>query len=195
VKTQSVVIKNTKLPVVFSTSPDSPAAPYIVEHRPSSLEDMYRIGIIPASIDIAHLVEARDIARRASIPDGVFADEKGRWYSDRAIPGLITLSRKSAIAREVILKVADHLERRGYDRVESNLTAQKAAYFIARDEIEVPVWRVAQLLDRDLDVHGILVIDRSIHEVASRTVTFQKHGWIVPQGSYPRSGPSDRRLG
>jgi hypothetical protein len=184
VKTQSVVVEKGKLPVVFSMSPDSPAAPYIVEHRPSSLEDMYALGIIPASIAIAHLLEARDVARRVSMPHGTFADEQGRWYADRPIPGLTTLSRKSAMTHEGIRRVADHLERRGYDRAESVLTAQKAAYFIARDQIEVPVWRVVQLADRDLDVHGILVVDRSIQEVASRIVTFHKHGWIVPQGSH-----------
>lgn len=182
-KENNFVIEDGERPVVFSASPDSPAAPYVIEHRPSSLEDMYELGIMPGSIKIEHLEEARDIVSRVRLPDAVFADEQGRWFADRAIPGLITVPREYAIIQETILRTTRHLEIRGYDSAEAKLTAQKAAYFIASEAVEVPVWRAVNLLEMDLDVHGILYVERSIHEISARNVTFRKHGWIVPAGN------------
>jgi hypothetical protein len=46
VKADTVVVDDGDRPVVFSPSPDSPAAPYLVEHRPRSLREMYDLGII-----------------------------------------------------------------------------------------------------------------------------------------------------
>lgn len=178
------VIEEGPTPVVFSASPDSPAAPYLVERRLSSLDDMYELGIIPSSVAREHLDEARELAQRISLPDAVFVDEQGRWFGDRAIPGIVPLPRDYAIATEVIRRTSRHLEYRGYDPTEADLIARKSVNFLAPTTLGSPVWRTVELADLDLDVRGILYVSRKIHGLMARNVRFRYTGWIVPEGSH-----------
>jgi|GEM_PF-5710873 len=181
-KEDTFIVEAGDQPTVFSLSPDSPVAPYLTEHRPESLEDMFRLGIIHSSIRIEHLEEALESAKGVSIPDAVYMDEKGRWVGDRKIPGLILTSRKSAIVQEAVSRASAHLERRGYTPGVAKLTAQKAASFLSPIEIDGPTWRVAEL--NDLEVHGVLFLDRRISAIKARNVFIGWAGWIVPDGNY-----------
>ncbi|WP_433664476.1 hypothetical protein ACQPW1_21440 [Nocardia sp. CA-128927] len=178
------VIEEGAAPVVFSTSPDSPAAPYLVERRPSSLDDMYELGIIPSSVERDHLHEARELAQRISLPDAVFVDEAGRWFGDRAIPGIVPVPHEYAIAAETIRRTSRHLEHRGYDSTEAMLIARKAVSFLAPTTLGSPVWRTVEFPGLDLDVRGILYVSRKIHGLTARNVRFRHTGWIVPEGSH-----------
>src|SRR5580765_1876153 len=181
-KNETFVVEEGDLPTVFSLSPNSPAAPYIVKHQPRTLREMYELGFISSSVRIEHLQEAQEMVKQVSLPDAVFMDEHGQWIGDRAIPGINPLRRKAAIVQEVIEQATAHLERNGYDSALARLTAQKAAHILAPGDGKIPVWSVVAL--QDLEVRGILYVDRAIAALSARRVYFHLRGWIVPQGNY-----------
>lgn len=178
---ETFVVEEGELPVVFSTSPDSPAAPFLVQHRPSSLDDMYDLGFIPPTVPIEHLNEARELAKRVSLP-GLMDVGQGQWVSDHAIPGVNTVPRRAAIAQEVIRRTSIHLERVGHSPMLASVVANRVVEIISPagdGYLQINTVKVG-----DLDVRGTLYVTRQIFGLEAMDVTFHWDGWIVPQGSH-----------
>jgi hypothetical protein len=168
-------------PVVFSTSPDSPAAPFLVEHKISSLREMNELGFIPPFVELDHLYEIRELAKRVSFPGRVKL-ANGQWVSDHAINGLNTLPRRAAVSQEVLSLTAAHLEGAGINSKVASAVANRVHEFVSplgRNELRI---NMVNLLN--LDVRGFLYVDRKIFGLSAMDVTFHWAGWIVPEGSH-----------
>lgn len=179
------VVERTEDPVVFSLSPDSPAAPFVIQHHPSSLRDLAQLGIIPPNVKLEHLEEAREAAQQVTVPNAVFADEANQIYARHEVPGVIAVPPELAAAREVIRLTAQHLENRGYAPAVADLTARKVVHGLGIGHVtdtQFPHLNFAEM--GDLDVQGNLVIQRDIMGVTAKKVTIRQGGWIFPQGSY-----------
>jgi hypothetical protein len=57
---QMIIDNKYGFDTVFSSDPSSPAAEYLREYHPRSLEDLYDIGAIPKHVPIEVLRKARD---------------------------------------------------------------------------------------------------------------------------------------
>ncbi|TQC42327.1 hypothetical protein EEB14_49445 [Rhodococcus sp. WS4] len=182
-KAETFVVEDGNLPVVFSASPDSPASPFLVQRRLSSLEEMHDAGFIPPTVALEHLNEAREIAQRVSFP-GLVNLGPEQWVSDHPISGLTTVPRRAAIAREVVHETAAHLERVGHSSVLANVVAKRIVEIISPAGDGHLIINQIEFGDLNLDVRGILYIHRNILSLQAMNVIFHWGGWIVPQGSH-----------
>ncbi|MGD2194947.1 hypothetical protein ACP8WK_34025 [Mycolicibacterium nivoides] len=184
-QSDTFVVDDSELPVVFSVSPDSPAAPFLVEHHPRRLEDMYEIGAIAPIIPIEHLKEIEQMVRTISMPKVVASSGLGVPVAPRKLARVLTTPPEVMLVREVARRGAAVLEARGFDSELAQLTAAKAASFITPGpKPKDLVWREVRMVDRDLDIHGRLVVDRKINALSARNIHFGVGGWLVPAASH-----------
>jgi len=171
---------------VFSTNPMSPAAPYLREYRPRSLEDLYDIGIIPKHVPVETLRTAREVGRQA-----------GGRHMDIASPAVHNLpawqrrqyveARSNTMARDASLRAMAGMliTQHGYEAAEAALLANKVYSFDATGVEEAPIQAfMAVLLDADLIVRTPLVIHSNIHSIMAKSVVIYRTGEIRAEGGY-----------
>ncbi|MDN4645887.1 hypothetical protein [Arthrobacter sp. PsM3] len=178
------VIEESDDPVVFSDSPDSPAAEFLVEETPRSISDLYRLGIIHPSIPEEDLHDIQRSLEHASVPDVVFSDGNHGVVSSRKVEGSATIPHEVVVVRDAVRRATSMLIARGHSPALAKLTAEKGARFISPVRDAFPVWKEVRLLDRDLEVRGLLFLKRSINALTAGNVKFHKHGWIFPESSH-----------
>lgn len=184
-QSDTFVVEGSEDPVVFSTSPDSPAAPFLVEHHPRRIEDLYEIGAVAPIIAIEHLKEIEQMVRTISMPKVVASSGLGVPVAPRKLSGVLTTPPEVILMREVARRGAAVLEARGFDSDLARLTAAKAALFITPGpKPKGLIWREVRMVDRDLDIHGHLVVDRKINALSARNIHFGVGGWLVPAASH-----------
>jgi hypothetical protein len=177
------VIDESDDPVVFSDSPDSPAAEFMVEERPRSISDLYRLGIVHRSVPEEDLQEIQRSLEHMSVPDVLVSEGNHGLVSSREIAGIATTPHEVVVMREAVARTASMLIARGHSPNVATLTAGKAARFMSPIRDAFPVWKEVRL-NLDLDVRGLLYIRKSINALTAMNVTFHVHGWIVPEGSH-----------
>lgn len=178
------VIEESHDPVVFSDSPDSPAAEFLVEERPRSISDLYRLGIIHPAVSEEDLHDIQRSLARAIAPDVVFSEGNHGVVYQREIEGTTTIPQEVILVRDAVERATTMLIARGYSPALAKLTAEKGARFIAPVRDAFPVWKEVRFLDRDIDVRGLLFLKRSLNALRARNITFHTHGWIFPESSY-----------
>lgn len=178
------VIEEGDDPVVFSDSPDSPAAEFLVEHTPRSIDDLYRLGIIHPSIPQEDLEDIQRTLKRSTAPDVIVSEGNYGVISAREIEGISTIPQEVTIMREAVSRATNMLIARGHSPAAAELAAAKGARFISPVRDAFPIWKEVQLGNRDLDVRGMLYIQRSVNSLSALTVTFHTFGWIIPEGSH-----------
>ncbi|MBD8042651.1 hypothetical protein H9638_02380 [Arthrobacter sp. Sa2BUA2] len=178
------VIEAAHDPVVFSDSPDSPAAEFLVEERPRSIRDLYRLGIIHPAIPEEDLHDIQRSLEHSVVPDVVFSEGNHGVVSSRSAEGVAPIPPEAVMTRDVISRAAAMLIARGHPPVLAKLTAEKGARFISPLRDVFPVWREVRFPNLDLEVRGLLVLKRSINALTALNVKFHKHGWIFPESSH-----------
>jgi hypothetical protein len=178
------VIEDSDDPVVFSDSPDSPAAEFLVEEQPRSISDLYRLGIIHPSIPEEDLRDIQRSLERVSMPDVVFSEGNHGVVSSREIEGMATIPHEVMVVRDAINRATSMLVARGHSPAIAKLTAEKGARFISPFSDAAPVWKEIRLPDLDLEVRGMLYLKRTINALTAVNVRFHKHGWIIPESSH-----------
>jgi len=178
------VIEESDYPVVFSDSPDSPAAEFLVEERPRSIRDLYRLGIIHPAIPEEDLNDIQRSLEHASVPDVVFSEGNHGVVSSREIEGTATIPQEVVMVRDAVSRATAMLIARGHSPALAKLTAEKGARFISPVRDAFPLWKEVRLLDRDLEVRGLLFLKRSINALTAGNVKFHQYGWIVPESSH-----------
>lgn len=169
---------------VFSTDPSSPAAPYLRQFSPKSLEDLYDIGIIPAHVSIDTLRNARELGIKAYASPIKINNTAMRNLPVEAQRKYVQ-ARSHTMSREASVSVtADELTRHGFTVGEADLLARKAHLF---DEITVEVTPIVLYgveVMGDLVVRTPLVIDSSIHAITAKAVVIHRSGEIRASGPY-----------
>ncbi|MBD7994623.1 hypothetical protein H9639_04865 [Arthrobacter sp. Sa2CUA1] len=178
------VIEETHNPVVFSDSPDSPAADFLVEERPRSIRDLYRLGIIHPAIPEDDLHDIQRSLEHSVVPDVVFSEGNHGVVSARTVQGVAAIPPEVVMAREVISRATAMLIARGHPPALARLTAEKGARFISPVRDAFPVWREVRFPNLDLEVRGLLFLKRSINALTALNVRFHEHGWIFPESSH-----------
>jgi hypothetical protein len=178
------VIEESDNPVVFSDSPDSPAAEFLVEERPRSINDLYRLGIIHPAVPEEDLLDIQRSLANASVPDVVFSDGNHGVVSSREIEGIATMPVEVVMVRDAVRRATSMLVARGHSPALAKLTAEKGARFISPVRDAFPVWKEVRLQDLDLEVKGMLFLKRSINALTAINVRFHTYGWIVPESSH-----------
>ena len=107
------VIEESDYPVVFSDSPDSPAAEFLVEERPRSIRDLYRLGIIHPAIPEEDLNDIQRSLEHASVPDVVLEGNHG-VVSSREIEGTATIPQEVVMVRDAVSRATAMLIARGH---------------------------------------------------------------------------------
>jgi hypothetical protein len=172
---------------VFSTDPTSPAAPYIREYQPSSLQDLYDIGVIPKHVPINVLEAAREAGLKASAGHMRITSPTFRGLPVQAQRQYIQ-SRSNAIGRENAVRVTTQIlvAQHNYSAEEAALLALKA-HSVAESVSSVAARSlvfIALLLPDDLIVKTPLVIDSTIQSVTAKDVHIFRTGSIRPLSSY-----------
>lgn len=180
---ETYVIEESEAPVVFSDSPDSPAAEFLVEKTPRSIRDLYEFGIIHPSVPEDDLRDIENALKHITVPDVLLADDES-VVSAREIEGVVTTPHEVAIMREAVSRATSMLVARGHSPKIAELTAAKAARFISPIRDTTPVWREIHMADLNLEVRGLLYIKRSINSLWALDVIFHPFGWIIPEGSH-----------
>ena len=174
---------------VFSPEEDSPAYPYVKQHRaPQSVEDLYELGIIPKSISKDAILEARAAGERAN--------SRYLRVTDRAIFSMAGKTQRALVearlnsqARSVTVRAAaDHLERTlRIDSAQAELLASKAhsidATHTTVDPHKKPFVYSLQLQD-DLVVRTRLIVAASITIIRARSVLIHRTGEMRMLGKY-----------
>jgi hypothetical protein len=172
---------------IYSNDPGSPAAPFLKEYRPTSIEQLYEIGMIPKSVQLEHLHDAQRAALQSKFSGSVIADIPSSFgvLPKQEIVRFLKARSNAAALQNARTTMAGVLQNRhGYGEVESQLLAGKISQFIfATDDARLPVWRQIEL-SQDLDIKTLLVIDRSINALLARNVLIEKTGELRAQGAY-----------
>ncbi|WP_151723860.1 hypothetical protein [Arthrobacter luteolus] len=178
------VVEAAHDPVVFSESPDSPAAEFLVEERPRSIRDLYRLGIIHPAIPEDDLHDIQRSLEHSVVPDVVFSEGNHGVVASRDAEGTATIPREVVLMREAVSRAASMLIARGHPPALARLTAEKGARFISPVRDVFPVWREVRFPNLDLEVRGLLFLKRSINALTAVNVRFHEHGWIFPESSH-----------
>jgi hypothetical protein len=173
---------------VLSAGPESPAAPYVREYHPQTLEEMQRIGIIPKHIPLDHLKHARDEALGRVAKVGVLIEPPALAaatefpQAERYAHAVAASRRREAVADAMTTALTSRHE---YTSDEAKILAQKTLALEASltDRMGVSVWRQIEVAE-DLLVHSPVLVDRTIQGLVARDVVIFKQGTLVVDGSY-----------
>ena len=171
---------------VFSNDPDSPAAPFVREYHPKSLEELQQLGIIPPFVHLKDIKEAREAALRdrinvnVSIVPSVLARAESYPDASRLAKALNVGIAQQAAAAAMSNILYSHYN---YHRAEADLLASKALSVGFPGVALIPVWRQIELA-ADLIVQSPVVIASNINALLVRDVVIHRTGELLVQGSY-----------
>jgi hypothetical protein len=172
---------------IFSNEEDSPAYPYLKQHRaPQSVDDLYELGIIPKSIPRDAIQEARAAGEAANSQYLRITDEAVFASTIKTQRGLVEARLNSQAREAKVQATANHLvSLLRMDRVEAELIASKSHSFSAHDTASQDhafVYSV-RLLD-DLIVKSRLIVAPSITIIRARSVKIHSTGEMRMKGKY-----------
>ena len=174
---------------VYAHDPRSPAAPYVREYRPRTIEDLYAIGLIHRSIDIQHVQAAYQVVQRGTlhtmfIPSSAELASLSKTHSSSEAERYV-LARSRSLTRETaIQEMTRHLTIQfGYGEVEAALTARKVhALPSAGEEVISPFFAVE--LAANLIIKTPLLLDKSINMLVAHNVLIAETGELLLGGRY-----------
>jgi hypothetical protein len=177
------------LQTVLSDDPDSPAAPYVREYQPRSLQDLQQIGIIPKSADLEHLKQARDDALGARadvhvhlVPQ-ILAQEANRYPDVQHYARAYNAGHARQSVAEAMSAILSTRYR--YHPREADLLARKALSLetTLQGKGFEAVWRQIELAE-DLFIRSPVVVARTIDSILARDVVIFRNGTLIADGSY-----------
>jgi hypothetical protein len=170
---------------IYSTDPSSPAAPFVKEYHPRTIEDLYDIGLIPKHISSEHINEAYS-ASLSSTAKYMNVDDPIVQFLPVAQRRQFIEGRSASIARNNAVSSASRVLRTkfGYQEQEADLIAKKVLTFVRKDATDpIPGFFVVELAD-DLIIKSPLIFDASIQSLVARNVTIYKTGRLRINAGY-----------